>query len=146
MSGFYMFISSDDCKDVFADNTFYDFTIEVKPEINLTGGSGFGEWAFALTDISLDSATDTPLPETCTVLCDLARGSYMSAGSVPILRRIDVESETSGSLFQTYYIGVNKLIFNRIRIYLRNRDLLPLDKSLWNSKAVLNLTLHFQKI
>ena len=140
-----MFISSDDCKEVFTANTFYDFQIEITPEINLARG-GFGEWAFALTDITLDNASNTTLPETCTVLCDLARGSYMKEGSVPLLRRIDVASETSGSLYQTYYIGLNKLIFNRIHFYLRNRDLQPLDQQLWDSKAVLNLTLHFQKI
>lgn len=145
MSGFYMFISSDDCKDVFADNSFYDFTIEVKPEIVLPCG-GAGEWSFALTDINLENVGGTALPETCTVLCDLARGSYMKGGSVPILRRIDVETETSGSLFQTYYIGLNNLIFNRLRIYLRNSDLRPLNYTLWDSKAILNLTLHFQKI
>ena len=140
-----MFISSDDCKDVHEDNTFYDFKIDIDPEINLSS-RGLGEWTFALTDITLDNASNTTLPETCTVLCDLARGSYMKKGSVPLLRRIDVASETSGSLYQTYYIGLNRLIFNRIHFYLKNRDLQPLDQSLWDSKAVLNLTLHFQKI
>lgn len=144
-----MFLSSADCKDVFADNRFDDFTIQFEPEIKL-GCESRGEWSFALTEISIDTNDDDEkqslLPETCTVLCDLAEGSYMREAHVPILRRIDADSETSGSLFQTYYIGLNSTHFNRIRIFLKNKDLNSLNRELWKATTTVRLTLHFQKI
>lgn len=145
-----MFLSSNDCKDVFADNRFDDFRIQFEPEIKLPCECR-EEWSFALTEISIETADENEqlqslLPETCTVLCDLAQGSYMRETHAPILRRIDADTETSGSLFQTYYIGVNSTQFNCIRVYLKNKDLKSLDGKLWKPSSVVHLTLHFQKM
>lgn len=148
MTGFYMFLSSTDCKEVFANNRFDDFTIEFKPEIKLACECR-DEWSFALTEISIVRGVNEQhslLPETCTVLCDLAQGSYMREAHIPILRRIDADTETSGSLFQTYYIGLNAIQFNRIRVFLKNKDLNDLNRELWHPSTIINLTLHFQKI
>ena len=147
MSGFYLFLSSADCKKVFADNRFDNFRVQFEPEIKLACECR-QEWSFALTEISIitPAKSHSLPPETCTVLCDLAEGSYMRETYNPILRRIDTDAEASGSLFQTYYIGVNSTQFNCIRIYLKNKDLEDLDAKLWHPSTVVNLTLHFQKM
>lgn len=147
MSGFYMFLSSADCTGVFGDNRFDNFRVQFEPEIKLDCECR-QEWSFALTEISIDtpSRQQSLPPETCTVLCDLAEGSYMRGSHQPILRRIDGDAEASGSLFQTYYVGLTSNHFNCIRVYLKNKDLDELDAKLWHPSTVVNLTLHFQKM
>jgi len=141
-----MFVSSTDSKNKFINNSFDDFVVELNPEIELECNCYRTEWTFALTEISISNGVQSLLPEACIVLCDLAQCSYIKDGQAPVLRTIASESDKTGSLYQSYYIGINKLRFNRLRIYLRNKDLDPLNKELWDPNIILKITLHFQRI
>ena len=145
MSGFYLFITSNDCSDIFPSNTWNDFTIEFPQEIRLSNCLGTA-WSFALTEIALTNTSQSPLSDSWIVLCDLAESSYIRGSTAPVLRTISQDTEKSGSLFQTYYIGVNNNKFNRLRIYIRNSELKPLNSSIWQATTITKLTLHFQKV
>jgi len=145
MNGFYVFLSSADSKDKFSNNSYDDFTVEFSQEIELDCNCYHAEWAFALTEITIINSSQSLLPESCIILCDLAQSSYIRDSHVPVLRTIAAETEATGSLYQSYYISVNKHKFNKIRIYIKNKDLSPLNKTLWQSNTIIKLTLHFQK-
>ena len=144
-----MFISSTDCKDIFLDNTFDDFTIQLPREVELSCHGRFGmgtDWAFALTEITVADSVQSLIPESCIILCDLAESSYIKGSTAPVLRTITQATEKNGSLFQTYYIGSNKLKFNRLRIYIRNSNLGRLNKLLWGPNTTIKLILHFLRM
>ena len=148
MSGFYLFLSSSDSANIYANNSYKDFTVDFDREITLERQCGMGfrqEWQFALTELSVDFLeADDSLPEGVIVTCDLCSPSYIYGNEVQVLRTITSYSELSASLGQTYYIGVNKHCFNRIRISVLDRELKELSTVKgWPEKADLKCTLHF---
>lgn len=150
MSGFYMFLSSEDSVNLFPNNTFSDFWTEFDHEIVLDEQCGYGlrqQWSFALTEVFIDFLPDQQtLPEPVVILCDLCSQSYLNGSQVQVLRTLSGAGEVGTSLGLTHYIGVNKLRFNKIRIQVVTRDLKPLSvTSGWPSKGVLRCTLHFSK-
>lgn len=157
-SGFYLFISSLDSKDIYPSNSYGDFWVEFDHIIVLEQSCGFGfsqEWRVALTELSLhfktdgqrnDDSTEQTLPEEVVVLTDLCEPSCIHGTKASILRNIGSTPEVGGSLYNTYYIGVVPTSFNRIRIELRNRQLEPLAKTKnWPSDGVMRCTLHFTR-
>lgn len=150
MSGFYLFLSSEDSSRTYPNNGYTDFIVEFDRQIILEDNCGLGwkqEWSFALADISIDFLNSSgTIPEPVVVICDLAIPSYIKATEAGVLRTIVGSAETGLSLYNTYYIGVNKASFNRIRIQLKSQSLEALNTKLgWPSESVLKCTLHFQR-
>jgi hypothetical protein len=150
MSGFYLFLSSEDSVHVHKNNNFADFITEFDREIVLEEICGLGwrqQWSFALTDISIDYLPDLEHkpPESVIVLCDLAVPSYINNSQVGVIRTLNSTSEVAGSLYQCYYIATNKARFNNIRIQLKNTNLEALDRALWVGVKSLKCILHFQR-
>ena len=149
-SGFYVFLCSEDSRHIFKSNNYKEFYCELDRHMVLEQSCGFGfqqEWRVALVELSIqfDDPKQT-LPETIIVLSDLCEPSVIKGSQINMLRTISPSSETSVSLFNTYYIGVTVQSFNRIGIKLRNRDLQELLPSKgWPEKAVLRCCLHFTK-
>ena len=148
MSGFFMFLASDDSSSIYTNNTYKDFCVEFDHEIVLEAECGFGfrqQWQFAVTEVTLDTIkTDEGLPESTVILCDLCKPSYIKGTQAQVLRTLSSAGELTGSLGLTHYIGVNKNTFNRVRISLLNRDLKPLlPANGWPETARLKCTLHF---
>lgn len=146
---FYVFLSSKDSIDRFPNNTFDDFIVDLDTSINLEepGGLGFNlTWTVALTELSLDTltATEQILPQSVSVVCDLAVPSYINSTQRSVLRVLPATGEFSSSLHLPYYIAVSKLRFSRVRIQLQDSkfDKLQLSSG-WKAKSVLKCTLHF---
>ena len=140
-----MYLSSTDSRSLMPNNLFDDFTIELLREYVFTKQ----QWVFALTEISVSGLEKSlrKLPESVTVLCNLANESYICEQLTPVLRSITAEADIGASLYQNHYISVNSLWFNKVRIYLRNQNLQVLDRKLWaGEKLTLKCTLHFQAI
>lgn len=152
MTGFCLFLSSDDSKHMYPSNTFHDFTVEFDRQIELEQWSALGwkrQWTFALTDISIDHLNvRQTIPESVVVLCDLAEPSYINSTQASVIRTLDKSGEVSiaASLHNIFYVGVNKVSFNKLRICLRNRQLeaLTIGKG-WEIESELKCTLHFQR-
>ena len=148
MTGFYLYLNSSDSKTVRPNNTFHDFTIELPHErfFNL------GQWTVALTEITLTGHKRgnrrNSLPEALVVLTDIAQDSYIREALAPVLRTIPSETDLNASLFQSYYVGVNALRFDKIRIFLKNSNLDSLELTKWGpiKSIILRCTLHFQEV
>jgi len=146
MSGFYIFLSSEDGKTKFSENKFDSFVVELTPAITLACTPYHSDWTFALTEISLTNSSHSLIPEPCVVLCDLAQSSYINDTHASVLRTFGSDVDKVGSLYHSYYIGLNSTYFNRITISLKNYDLKPLDSKLWDQQTITKLVLHFQRM
>ena len=164
MAGFIAYLSSEDCTDVFPENSYIGFRVQTPKYYHLPTERRFGctnSWTLALTDISLtekkppgtggfrDSMRAFSLPTSVAVLCDLACDSFIGGGLAPVLRIIHPASEpTRGSLALPFYVKLEREYFNTIHIWLRNSDLSALDRTKWPKPEALKLTctLHFQQV
>lgn len=147
-----MFISSSDSTNLHAGNIFSDFVFELPSFHSFGDGEG---WSFALTDLHIEKTKPLSgrhdIPESIVVCCDLARESYIRSRLLPVLRYVPATTdEISGaSLFMPYYVGISKTRVQRIRIFLLDSDLNPLNKKqakLWPGNLNLTCTLHFQRM
>ena len=150
MSGFYLFVSSVDSLDNRPNNKPYDFIVELGRSYTLESCGGWrGVWCVALLEVRLSTSQgEQSIPEEAFVLCDIAHSSFVRGTEQPVLRLLEAgENGHSSSLFQPYYIGLNRLTFSSLHIQLKNRDLEELK---WsgdlNSDSVLSCTLHFQRL
>lgn len=146
-----MFLSSLDSLDLFPNNTFDRFIVDLGTEINLEsqGVLGFNQsWSVALTELSLrvDSGQVQILPESAIVACDLTVPSYVNNTQRSLLRILPATQHFTASLHLPYYIAVAKLRFSRIRVQLRDSKFakLAVEKG-WPTKGELTCTLHFLK-
>ena len=144
---FYIHISSQDCKERFKHNNFSDFTIEFPKYLNLSATNPAKEspWQFAMTDLTISKWAGTKLNQPIVFLCDLANHSYINGKEAPVLRTFSSAGETNASLFLPLYVGVNKTLFNKLRITLTDRDLKPIKSDHLPEKdsIVISCTLHF---
>lgn len=158
--GFYLFLSSTDSVNIHKHNNYKEFWVEFDEIVELEQSCGFGfsqQWQVALTDLTIDWPSDDSngsigrvttqtIPEEVVVLTDLCEPSYIHGTKASILRNIGSGSEIGGSLYNTYYIGVVPISFNRIKIELRNRQLEPLTIAKgWPREGKLKCTLHFNR-
>ena len=156
MSGFYLFVSSNDSVQYHKDNNYHDFIVELDREYDLRSAQTFrnrSQWCVALVEISLENMQNNISPrikDDVLVLCDLIRPSYIKSTERRILRPIS--SNSSGriaSLFQPYYIELDTLTFSNIRITLLDKQLKKLSSlDGWPDEKTFSLscTLHFQKM
>lgn len=141
---FYIYLSSADSKHLYNNNTFSDFTVELWRPHSFEEG----EWLFALTDIYLETKTrkrQIALAESVIILSDLAKSSYIREQGAPVLRYIPATDDVGSSLFQPHYVGLSKTRVSRIRVYLKDQNLKPIDSSKWEKDLTLKCTLHFMK-
>ena len=125
ISEYYMFLSSGDSRDVFSGNHFADFTTEL-PELHNFGDSF--DWSVALTEVSFESASQTSLPHGVVVLSDMVGRSFIRERYAPVLRHIPSSLlSLSTSLFQPHYVALTTLRLKRVRLYLTDFDLQPIE-------------------
>ena len=127
----YFFVSSEDSKDIHPMNSLSDFIVELPRMYDLEG-----QWEIALLDVEV-SKSSVSMPDLY-LFCDLCENSYSLDSELPVLRRFTFKTET----FPTpYYIRLSCRIFNRFRIYIRNKasQSIPVDA------GSLYCTLHIRK-
>ena len=140
-----MYLSSQDSIELYPDNTFTDFYVEMDREYSFQSCKN---WSFALADMYLEGEGDIEeMREPIVVMCDLASDSYIKGRSVPILRYVPAVEEKGTSLLLPYYVGVSKAKTNRIRITLLDKNLEGLLKNKEGRErykdSILRCTLHF---
>jgi len=79
----YLYISSEDSRDVFPKNTMTDFVVELPDTVHLDDGP----WEMALMDVSYDKNIHTNRA-TIYLLCDVCEYSRVHYSSQPILRKL----------------------------------------------------------
>ena len=133
----YFFVSSEDSKVVYPTNNLGDFTVELPKIYDLEG-----QWQIALLDLEVRK-TSTLMPDLY-MFCDLCDNSYSSDSELPVLRRVTFKSGMRTNLMFPipYYINLSRHIFNRFRIYIKNKVGQPISVD----KGSLYCTLHIRKI
>ena len=153
MGSFYCYISSDDSKALYTDNSYFDFIVQFPSYIKLEESCSLGwkqYWHIGITEISLILDTQrsiTSLPTSCVILCNLLSESYLRGSYAPVLRILPGGTELSASLGSVYYKQVhsNAQSFNELRIQIKDPDLKPLAFEKWPRNAKISMTLHFMK-
>lgn len=152
MSGFYLFVGSDDSSNLHDTNSFSDFVVELGRTYDLTQHCSWREtWNMALVEISLlNGSKRRNLPSDVIVTCDLVMPSYIYGTESCILRSIaaNASNQQTASLHTSYYIGLKQLSFTRLRIGLRDHNLNPIDlkEGDWGVDPTTRCTIHFQRL
>ena len=129
-SDLFFFLSSRDSLFYHKENKPYDFTVELNEIFNLKG-----LWEIALCDINLN----TTLTESIYVFSDICDQSYVLNSSEPVIKLVYPSgSSTSYSFTNRYYLPIKQKTLNRIRIYIRDRDM----NSVSRLSEDIQLTLH----
>ena len=133
----YFFVSSEESKDIYPMNSLLDFTVELPRMYDLEG-----QWEIALLDMEVRKRS-VSMPDLY-LFCDLCENSYSLHSELPVLRRFTLKAGMRINLtFPTpYYIKLSRHMFNRFRIYLRNK----VGQSIAVDKGTLYCTLHIRKI
>jgi len=119
MEEHYLFLSSEQSKDLFPSNHPGDFTVELPHVYDLEG-----HWTCAVKEIQIPLRTD--IAYVCTDICV---ESYAENTMVPVLRTLQ---KASGKSVMTYFlyespihVKVKEKALNRIRIFIRDSQLNP---------------------
>ena len=159
MTGFYLFVSSEDSKTYHTDNTYHDFVVELGRTYDLDENSYIknrSKWSMALVEIKLEAKSgnepvDQPeLKDEVLIICDLVTTSYVKGTEARVLRPLGLNDKALfATISQAYYIELNRLNFSRFKITILDKNLNKLSKKNgWPIEAEwkLSCTLHFQKI
>lgn len=140
----FFFLSSKAAEEYFPSSSYVDFTTPLPNQITLPSHDHQCNplhWSIALTDFAVEGRKRLFSKHTSfVVLCDLVRESYIRGRYSPVLRIIREESYPVTSLSIPYYIPLNTLSFNSIRIYLQTEDLQAIP--ITGSNSNLSCTLH----
>ena len=110
-----IYLSSDDCMNIYPQNTGNDFTVRLSPELALDHTL---EWEVAVTEFEIVPSTS----EACFLLCtDICVPSRVGGRIVPVLRKSC--SLTTGNRYihtyiRPYYIRISKTFIDDVRVYL----------------------------
>lgn len=159
MTGFYLFVSSEDSKAYHAENCYHEFIVELGRTYDLSDNSYIksrGQWCMALVEIKLEnlesdeSSLSPELKDEVLIICDLVTVSYVKGTEARVLRPLGLnERSLFATISQAYYIELSRLTFSRLKISIFDRDLNKLaKKNGWptEEKWKLSCTLHFQKM
>jgi hypothetical protein len=140
-----MFVTSTDSKDVHPNNVFDNFIIDLPRPIDLRVGNDDSiEWGMALTDVAIVSNKGFSLHQTVVFMSDILESSHLRDRQIPLLRILPGALVSGTSLQIPYYMKLNTLCFNSIRIYLTDADLKPILTN--KEDLTLTCTLHFQPL
>ena len=131
--GYFLFLASRDSKNHHPNNTASDFSVELPKTYNLNG-----DWEVALKEKEVRVGEDM-----FYVLSDIFQESYVAETLAPVLRSVRREKKSKALFTFTdpYYIQVRTDQLSRIRIFIRGRNLQPLE----TDTTVLYCTLHLRK-
>ena len=121
MEFFYLFLASDHSLLTHVNNTAGDFVVELPRRYRLDGS-----WECAISEITFVSEFEQ-LTDRIYVCGDMIDDSYVRRTTLPILRSIDLDTDTKVDLSFNllFYIKVQTHELRRIRIFIRDRNLKP---------------------
>ena len=135
MNQYYIYLSSDYCKDIFRSNSVSDFTNKLDPPIEL---NNIEDWSVALTEISYPPGTK----QSFSLYTDVITTSYGMGNQLPILRNVNVDSQKSNIIFdRPYYIKINNNFLEQLRVYIRGLN----GESLSFNTGTLSCVLHLRR-
>ena len=121
MDNFYLFLASDDSPLTHVNNTAGDFIVELPRRYRLDVS-----WECTISEITFVSELEQ-LTDRTSVCAEVINDSYVRATTLPVLRSIDVDTDTEVDLsFDSLcYIKGHTDELRRIRIFIRDRNLNP---------------------
>ena len=122
---FYLFLSSEDSKDLYPQNTPQDFTVQLPERIQLTG-----EWTLALVEIEYPTSFSRNPPASLWFEVDLCETSIVGDRKLPVLRRLPVTSipnnETKRLTFDPLlHLPIRQYDFDKVHIHIKEPTGLP---------------------
>ena len=116
MDDFYLYISSNDCANLFTSNGSTDFKVYLGRNVDL-----IGEWKCGLKELYFHATSKIPC--ILYITCDICERSYTESNYIPLLRRIVVpalDDESYNIEFaDTYYKRVTAKELTNISISIR---------------------------
>ena len=121
MENVYLFLASDHSLLTHVNNTAGDFVVELPRRYRLDGS-----WECAISEITFVSEFEQ-LTDRIYVCADMIDDSYVRRTTLPILRSIDLDTDTKVDLSfnPLCYFKVQTDELRRMRIFIRDRNLKP---------------------
>ena len=113
MADFYLYLSSNDCINLFPSNTQNQFSVNLGKQLT-------GEWKCGLKEIYFMLSSE--IPTVAYILCDKCERSYVRGTYMTLLRRITLpvmEGIYSESFSDTYYKRVTSSDISQLTISIR---------------------------
>lgn len=110
---FYMFLSSEDCKGIYPQNTPQDFIVQLPERLRLQGS-----WSVALAEVTYPSDFKGVTPPWLHLEVDLCETSIVGDQKMSILRRLPSTAQhlTFNPLF---YIPMRHQEFDHVHVYIK---------------------------
>ena len=132
MDDHYLFLNSQNSRNLYPYNEACDFTVEqLRPYILE------GQWECGLKEINI------PLKEeTMTICSNLCQESYIENTMLPVLRIVHKKKKESYCLLNDpFYVVMKTHNVNKLRIFIRGRNI----KSLSDKQSSVQCTLHLRR-
>lgn len=118
---YYLYISSEDCKQLFPKNNISHFEVELPETLYLSKG----KWEIALMEATYDKDIHKDY-ESMYLLCNLCEDSFVHNNKQPILRK--VQWNTSYRVLQ-HFVDVTTTQIRHIRLRFVDLQLQPVTQS-----------------
>ena len=142
---FYLYLSSEDNKDVFTENQAHNFHCIIEEGVTLEG-----KWEVAVTDYYFypdSNMRNLNLPRPLYLLANFVKSSYTPICNGPVLKRIYIDEENkfqgislSKTIFIPEYHSVSVTSLSLLRLYIADNHFHPIQLP----HGVLAVTLHFR--
>ena len=127
---YYLYASSDDCKDLYPDNRPHRFTVRVPRELDLSD-----TWYCALKELYFKGEfrfnpkgllhVPKKAPQYLFLCTDVIEGSGVSNTYLPVLRRSEIKKKLERVYTEPHYFRVNVPRLSDINFYVLDQDLKP---------------------
>ena len=135
MNSHYLFLCSEDSKEMHHNNNSSDFIVELPFPYNLDG-----KWECSLIDLIFFP----PGPNLAKyyIFCDICVDSYVKNNSLPCLRVVGYRGGSHRTFSNPFYVSVKQQIIQRVHVYIRDSD----SCSVSFTKGYTCCTLHLRKV
>lgn len=117
---FYVFLCSEDSKDIYPQNTAQDFIVQLPERVQLSG-----TWSVAVAEVEYPSIFNGVAPAYLWMEIDLCDTSIVGNKKLPVLRQLPVNSDSPKdtkkrlSFDHLFHLPIRHYDFDRIHIHIR---------------------------
>jgi len=135
---FYMYLSSEDSKDIYPRNRPHCFNIQLPERVNLTG-----TWTVALAEVDYPCIFNGKTPWWIIFEVTLCDASIVGNKKMSVLRRLPVENLKVNRLSfnPMFHVPIRQQEFDNIQVYIRD----PAGNQVSFAEGFLTCTLQFKR-
>ena len=115
---FYLYLSSEDSKDIYSRNTPQDFILQLPERIKF-----IGEWSVALAEADYPNKFNGKTPDFLWFEVDLCEASIIGDRKASVLRRLastQRRNQTPEAFYPMFYVPLRNYDFDQVQVYIKD--------------------------